>query len=251
MTFAAALLVLAEAAALTAPVRHYLRTNSDGSEAERVVVYAPEPGRVEVFKGRSRCTDAAWVSGRLDPQAGQARELVGGRLTPELTQRPVAWLSRDADGQLAARLGSADAEPVFSVAVGERWVMYDFDFSDLIAHPPVEILRRESLAFELPLLLTGDPPTFANRGELRITYVGDEPRLGIEAVRYRAAGPALGGNEGTIWFDARDGRLIEARLPIANHAEYRDFQLTLTDAEDGEAAWRAVLAGHWADCPDS
>lgn len=243
-------MLLAEAAALTAPVRHYVRTNSDGSEAERVVVYAPEPGRVDVFKGRDRCTDAAYVTGRLDPLTGQAEELVGGRLTRELTQRPVAWLSRDADGRLAARLGSADAEPVFSVAVGERWVLYDFDFSDLIAHPPAEILRRESFGFELPLLLTGDPPSFANRGEMRLTYLRDERHLGVEALRYRASGPALDGGGGVLWFDARDGRLLEARLPLANHAEYRDFQLTLTKADDGEAAWRGALAEHWADCPD-
>jgi hypothetical protein len=251
MTFAAAIVLLAEAAALGAPVRHYLRTNSDGSEAERVVVYAPAPGRVEVFKGRSRCSDAAYVTGRLDPVTGQAEELVGGRLTRELTQRPVAWLSRGADGRLAARLGSADAEPVFSVAVGERWVLYDFDFSDLIAHPPAEILRRESFAFELPLLLAGDPPVFANRGALRLSYLGDERHLGVEAVRYRASGVALDGGEGAIWFDARDGRLLEARLPLANHAEYRDFQLTLTKTQSGEAAWRGALAEHWTDCPAS
>jgi hypothetical protein len=251
MMISAALVVLAEAAALAAPVRHYLRTNSDGTEAERVVVYAPEPGRVEVFKGRSRCSDAAYVIGQLDPVTGQAGELVGGRLTRELNQRPTAWLSRTADGRLVGRLGRPGAEPVFSVDVGRRWVLYDFDFSDLIAHPPAEIFQRESFAFELPLVLTGDPPSFTNRGELRLAFVGEEPLHGVPTLRYRAWGPALDGGEGAFWFDARDGRLVEARLPLANHAEYRDFQLTLVKTEDGEAAWRSTLAEHWTDCPGS
>ena len=249
MPLLASLAALAAVASGPAPVRHYLRTNSDGTAAERVVVYVPEPGRVAVFKGRDRCADAAYVTGRLDPETGQALELVGGRLTRERTQRQMAWLSRGEDGTLALRLERGGAQAGFSAKVGERWVLYDFDFSDLIASPPPEILRREELRFELPLLLTGDAPSFRNRGELVLSYRGEESRLDRPTLLYHASGPALDGGEGFFWFDAADGRLVEASLPVANHAEYRDFRMVLVGTEEGEEAWQDLLADHWRDCP--
>lgn len=51
-----------------------------------------------------------------------------------------------------------------------------------------------------------------------------------------------------VWGGGR-GRLIAARLPLANHAEYRDFAYRLIKREAGEEAWRAMLADHWAGCP--
>ncbi|MEN7538182.1 hypothetical protein [Aurantiacibacter flavus] len=138
MALSASLLLVAElSTALIGPVRHYERTNSDGSAMERVVIYAKSPSEVEVFKGRNRCADAAWVTGTLDPETGQALELIGGRLTPEVTQRQMAWLSRDDAGSLSLRLDRNDAEASFSAPVGPRWVLYDFDFADLIAIPRI------------------------------------------------------------------------------------------------------------------
>ena len=245
------LAVILAASAASAPVLHYLRTNSDGSEAEAVVVFAPAPGAVHVFKSRSRCTNAAYVTGELDPESGQALALVGGRLGRDLAQQPFAWLARDADGVLRARLGAPDAPPAFEVPVGPRWVQYDFDFSDLIAHPPAEVLRRESFAFDLPLILMGEAgPSFVNRGQFRLEYTGTADRAGEEVLSYRATGPALGDGAGKLLFGAADGRLVEADLPLPNHAEYSDFRLRLVSREQGEDAWRRALAAHWEGCPE-
>ena len=250
MPFVMSLLLLAEAAsAAGGPVRHYVRTNSDGSAAERVVVYAPDPGRVAVFKGRNRCADAAFVTGMLDPESGQAIALVGGRLTRQLGQNPMAWLSRNAAGDLALRLDRDEAGAHLTAPAAERWVLYDFDFSDMIAHPPAEILRREDFGFDLPRLMMGDNPGFSNLGRLELTFRKQTRRGPYDTLLYRASGPAMGGKTGRLWFDARDGRLVEAILPVPNHAEYHDFHLTLTRAEQGEAAWQRLLADHWQHCP--
>lgn len=233
------------------PVLHYQRTNIDGSEPETVVVHARAPGEVEVFKAKSRCTNAAYVTARVSPANGQVSALVGGRLGRDLGQQPFAYLEREADGHLRARLGSRTAPPVFDIEVGERWVLYDFDFADLIAHPPAEIRRGKDLQFDLPLLLTGDEgrPSMTNRGRLLLSYLGPARHLGRAALRYRAHGAPLGSGEGWLWFDRRDGRLLEARLPLANHSEYRDFRLILTRREKGAAAWREVRSDHWRNCP--
>jgi hypothetical protein len=241
---------LLAASVAAAPVLHYLRTNSDGSEPEAVVVFAPAPGEVQVFKSKSRCTNAAYVTGELDPRTGQALRLVGGRLGRDLTQEPFAWLARDDDGVLRARLGSPDGAPAFEVPVGERWVQFDFDFSDLIAHPPAEILQREDFAVDMPLIMMADAgPSFVNRGELRLAFTGVSKRSDGEYLNYRATGPALGDLTGTLVFGARDGRLVEADFPLPNHAEYRNFRLRLQKRESGADAWRRALAAHWQDCP--
>ena len=242
------LIIAASAAA--APVLHYLRTNSDGSEPEAVVVYAPSPGAVPVFKSKSQCTNAAYVTGDLDPETGQALTLVGGRLGRDLAQQPFAWLARGEDGVLRARLGSPDAAPAFEVPVGPRWVQYDFDFSDLIAHPPAEVLRRENFAFDFPLIMMGEEgPSFVNLGQLELTFAGVAERGDEKLLTYRAAGPALGAAAGTLLFAAGDGRLVEADMPLPNHAEYRDFRLRLQKRESGADAWRNALAAHWQGCP--
>lgn len=236
-------------AEVSGPVRHYDRTNSDGSERERVVVYAPQPAEVRVFKGRAKCTDAAYVTAGLDPATGQALGLVGGRLTRALHQNAQGWLRRDPDGRLAARFERARTEPDLAVPTDARWVLYDFDFADLIAHPPPEILQRKPVRFDLPLFLNSDPPEFRNRGQMVLSYVKEERHGGRRALLYRASGPALGDKTGSLWFDATDGRLIEARLPVPNHAEYRDFRLKLVKAEAGESAWLKTLRNHWKGCP--
>lgn len=235
--------------AQVAPVLHYLRTNGDGSEQERVVVYVESPERVHVFKGRDRCTNAAYVTGTLDPRNGQAVSLVGGRLTRERTQEPFAWLSRSA-GQITARLGKSDAPPMFEVASRPDWFMYDFDFSDWVANPPPAIRAGADHASEMVLILMADDgPTMTNRGLLELTYGGTGSGSDGAFFYYRASGPALDGKEGEMWFAAADGRLLAARLPLANHAEYRDFAYRLVKREEGEAAWQAVLADHWSGCP--
>ena len=150
-----ALALLAATAAPPGEVLTYVRSDSDGAMAERIVIYDRAPGEVWVHKSRSPCTNAAFVKARLDRASGQALELIGGRLTRELGQEAFAWLLRDAGGELNARLGSPSAEPVFSVPVGARWVLFDFDFSDMIAHPPAEIAARRGPVVRLPAAADG------------------------------------------------------------------------------------------------
>lgn len=233
------------------PVYHYERTNSDGTMAEDVVVFVEGKGRLSVMKARNRCTNAAYVTGRLDPESGAPIELVGGRLTPQSTQDPFLWL-RPVDGgtRLELRQGTAEAPPSFDLMVGTPWHIYDFDFADLIAHPPSEIAQRAAFSFDLPLILMKDgDPTLTNRGRLSMTHPVEVVRWGRRAVRYRAAGPPFGDKTGYMWFNARSNILVEAKLPLPNHSEYRDFHLKLVRTTHGQASWDERLADHWRGCP--
>ncbi|WP_077146374.1 hypothetical protein [Sphingopyxis sp. KK2] len=242
------LLALASPAADMRPVFHYRRTNGDGSEAEDIYVFAEAPGRVAVMKEKSRCTNAAYVTADIDPISGQASALVGGRLTRGLTQEPFAWLTTAEGGtKVQARIGARDAVPTHELAVTPPWRVYDFDFADMVAHPPKAIGARADFAFDLPLILsTDDGFSFSNRGRMRLSGATSTRHFGGPAVRYRASGAA---GKGMLWFDARSGVLLEARLPLANHSEYRDFRLRLIRTHYGEASWKAKLADHWRGCP--
>ena len=241
------LFALAAPAADLRPVFHYRRTNGDGGEAEEIYVFAEAPGRIAVMKEKSRCTNAAYVTAEIDPASGQATALVGGRLTRELTQEPFAWLTTVEGGtKLQARIGSRDAPPTYELAVTPPWRVYDFDFADMAAYPPKAIGARADFGFDLPLTLSGDDGfTFSNRGRMTLSGATPVRHFGGPAVRYRAAGAA---GKGILWFDARSGVLLEARLPLANHSEYRDFRLRLIRTHYGEASWKAKLADHWRRC---
>jgi len=242
------LLALASPAADLRPVFHYRRTNGDGSEAEDIYVFAEAPGRIAVMKEKSRCTNAAYVTAEIDPVRGHAVALTGGRLTRALTQQPFAWLSTAEGGtKLQARIGSREAEPTYELAVTAPWRVYDFDFADMATHPPKAIGARADFGFDLPLILsTDDGFTFSNRGRITLSRAKSTRHFGEPAVRYRASGAA---GKGSLWFNARSGVLLEARLPLANHSEYRDFRLQLIRTTYGEASWQAKLADHWRGCP--
>lgn len=234
------------------PVHHYRRTNSDGSEAEDIHVFVEAPTRIAVMKEKSRCTNAAYVTARLDRATGQADWLVGGRLTRALAQEPFAQLfSEDGGRRIVAQVntGPRSTPLVEQLAAEPPWHIYDFDFADMAARPPKAVGARRDFSFDLPLILSTDSGfEFGNRGRLHLKGATPVRHFGRPAIRHRASGAA--GN-GTFWFDARSGVLLEARLPLANHSEYRDFRLRLIRTTYGEARWKEKLADHWRDCPPS
>ncbi len=232
------------------PVHHYRRSNGDGSEAEDIYVFAKAPDRVAVMKEKSRCTNAAYVTAKLDPATGQAMWLAGGRLTREGTQQVFAQLfTEDGGKRIVAQVetGPRSVALTYQLTARPPWHIYDFDFADMAAHPPKAVGARADFSFDLPLILgTEDGFAFSNRGRMVLKGAVRGRHFGGPAIRYRASGAA--GN-GSFWFDARSGVLLEARLPLANHSEYRDFRLRLIRTHYGEAAWKAKLADHWRGCP--
>lgn len=232
----------------------YVRSNSDGSEAERVYVYRASRTRIEVAKMRTRCRNAAFVTAELDLARGEATRLVAGRLLPNAGHEEFGLLSYD---QSARRIDAVVTLPQGEfrdrVAVPDRpWHLYDYDLASLTITAQYRADRRADFSFGLPLVLVGadmsDFLTYLGRADAR--FVREERHRGRRAYRFEVGGPAFGARGGPIWFDAAGGHIIEARWGIPNHAEYRDFRLRLTGVSDGGAqAWRRLLTRHFAGCP--
>ncbi len=260
----AILMMLASACRTVAPVAtrtatphvgriyHYLRSNSDGSEAESVSVYRLDRTHLEVFKRRERCTSAALVTADLDSSLTFARGLVGGRLQPENRRLSVATLRWQPDSrQIVAQVDLPNLTALDSVLVPDApWHLYDFDLASLTVAPRND--PRASFSFGLPLILVREMPGrfLQNLGRADARFVGEERHAGRAALRFEVSGPALGSRGGPLWFDRDEGHILEVAWGVPNHVEYRDFWLRLTGVDDGGAtAWDRLLRAHFAACP--
>lgn len=253
--FLALLAIAALTACATPPspegrILNYMRSNSDGTDPERVSVYQKNASEVEVYKMVSRCTNSALVTAKIDVASDQAAALTGGRLTREGTQQPFAWL-RHAPGtrELTVRLGDSDAAPtqVVTLPGAAPWRLYDFDFADFnaLARPPI---RKEARTWSMMLAWPEGAPeeTLRTMGEMTAIWQAEERRAGVDTHRYALSGAGFDG--GALWLDAHDGTVVEVSAPVPNHPGYADYRLVLSSRQHGPGAWAAILTSHWSGC---
>lgn len=233
-------------------ILHYVRSNQDGSNPEKISVFLESPTRVAVFKRRSPGTDAALVLGHLDPSNHRAEMLIGGRLKPDGTQDPRAWLRHDlSKGTLSASFEGPDATPVEKLQLqgNSPWRMFDFDWADWNALAAGKPPSREDFSVELamawPDAKEGEP-LIRHLGVLRATYAGEEFCNQRPTVRFNLSGEFLKESAcNAVWLDAVQGFVVTAMLTAPNHPGYRDFCLALTGVESGQAAWKQLLESHF------
>lgn len=226
---------------------HYVRSNQDGSEREQIYQYRASATRLEVGKEKSRCTNAAYVTAEFDTARGQGVSFVGGRLRRDLEQDAFAFLTYDAATRtLHANIPAMNINERVTV-VGEPYIVYDFDLTDLNARFAGRTAPREDSRFAVALIWPqeGEEDLFRDLGWADVRFVRAEDHLGHSAHLYDVSG----GLNGQLWLHAREGHVLEASFAEPNHTEYRDFRLVLQRVEDnGAEAWRAARAGHWEGC---
>jgi hypothetical protein len=234
-------------------ILHYVRSNQDGSNPEKISVFLESPTRVAVFKRRSPGTDAALVVGHLDPRNHRAEMLVGGRLRSDGRQDPRAWLRHDLTKKtLSVSFEGPDATPVETLQLNGSapWRMFDFDLADWNALAAGKPPARENFSVELamawPDAKEGEP-MIRHPGKMHATYAGEEICNNRKTLRFNLCGGFLRESVcNAIWLDSEQGYVVTAMLTAPNHPGYRDFQLTLTGVESGQAAWKQLLESHFA-----
>ena len=261
LAIVAGLVLLAGCAHRAAPspdrvgrIYSYVRSNSDGSEAERVHVYRASATHIEVTKMREKCTNAAFVTADLDLAKGQAVRLTGGRLRPNAAHVDFALLTCDPAGRRIH--ASVTRRGRSSPRVGRRprraLAFVRFRSRQPDDHRPVPAstarefqLRSAARSGWARIRTTSSAISAAPTPASSARSVGR-----AAALRFEVGGPAFAGKGGPLWLDAREGHVLAARWGIPNHAEYRDFALRLTGISDGGAeSWRRLLAAHFEDCP--
>lgn len=230
--------------------RIYVRSNQDGTMPERIITHRESATRVAVSKQVERCTNAAYVTADFDLTRGEASGLVGGRLTRELTQQGFATIAADLNSRVInVSVPSANITERLE-RVGAPWRIFDFDLADISAAMEGHPAPRSDFGFYVTLAWPEDTggPFFTNRGRADATFVGEEQRAEHHTIRYDVRG-AL---NGSLWLDAANGYVVEARFNEPNHPGYDNFALVLQSAvsgEEGRQAWRDALAAHWQGCP--
>lgn len=132
---------------------HCERSNTDGTDRERVWVHRLDRTRLEVFKRRERGTGAALVTAQMDSSLTFARAIVGGRLQPENGRLSIGTLTCNANsGRLTADVDAPGFKGHDSTDIGVvPWQLYNFDLASL--RFAVRAVPRASSSFELPLVL--------------------------------------------------------------------------------------------------
>lgn len=230
----------------------YTRSNHDGSMAERIVMHRQSAQRMIVNKMVDPCTNAAYVTADFNANSGEAVRLVGGRLTRSLEQDAFATLELDMPtATLSTRVVLPDGVIEEELAdVRPPWRLYDFDLADVNAALQGRPAPTRDFYFMVVLAWpeAGAPRFVTNRGRAEVVHVGAEEHSGHATQKYDVSGSL----NGTLWLDAANGHVVEARFDEPNHPGYDNFSLVLTreaEAPQGDAAWREAMAAHWRDCP--
>ncbi len=234
-------------------IYHYVRSNTDGSDAEHVYVYRAAENHLEVYKMRERCEPAAFVSAWVDPETGTASLIDGGRLMPNARHENFVSLHYDGTyGRLSVEATLPDRMVRERVRVEQPvYHLYDFDLASLSLQTMALDDVRQGFSFGLPLIWTepSEDGHLRQLGEARATYVGEEEYRGRRAIRFEVDGPALGDQGGPLWIDAEGRHVIGAEWGLPNHAGMEDFAIRLVDIErSGEAGWTALLTSHFEGC---
>ncbi len=221
----------------------YSRSNSDGSELEKVYVYRTTANRVEVNKAVEPCTTSALVTADLDLKAQQPVRLVAGKLNRQGGQDAFGTLTLK-DGGLHVEIG--DHTEDLAVSPGP-WILYDFDLADLTALLPARRDYKADFAFGVALVWPeDDAKTFLRwQGPAKARYAESVTWKGRAAYRFDVSGAV----SGPLWLDAKDGHVLEAKWAQPNHPGYTDYHLVLDAVDDGGAgAWQTLLMKHWQGC---
>ncbi len=235
-------------------IYHYVRSNRDGTSAERISVFRKSETELAVYKAGARCAPAALVTAELDLERMSPASITGGRLLPGARVEPFAYLtSTPRLRTLDFKVDLPDRSLEFDVLYrAHPWHLYDFDFASLTVLTPYLNEPKQGFSFDLVLSLADPdlPQPIAFLGRAEFAFDGEEYRQGLPAYRFRADGPAFGGQEGMMWLHALEGHIIDAELPRANHLGYEDFKLTLQSVDDGGPdTWRSYLVAHHYGCP--
>lgn len=233
-------------------VRHYIRSNRDGSEPEHIVHFRPTRTDVAVYKWMSKCETAAYVTAQMDPTRWEPTGLDAGKVAKDGSQATFGRI--DLDPATRTVSAWADLPPgrmtdTTTVPGDMPWFLFDYDLGDLNAYLQE---RRPTGDFEFAwaLIWPGSEDFLTAMSTVHAAHRGLEDRGGRSVRRFdlHLTGGKTG--EGQLFTDPATGAIVEAQVSLPNHPEYRDFKLLLEREEvGGQAAWDALLRAHYATCP--
>jgi hypothetical protein len=233
-------------------IRHYIRSNRDGSEPEHIVQFRPAATEVAVYKWVSKCAIAAFVTAEMDPASWEAKYLDAGKVAKDGTQARSGRLSMEPNTRTlsaSVTLPEGTISDTATMPAGMPWFLFDYDLGDLNAFLQ-ERRPTDEFMFALALVWPDDKDFVRSMATIHAAHRGIEQRDGRSVRRFDLHFIAGTEGSGTLWTDPASGAIVEAEASVPNHPGMRDFRLKLDRTEaGGAAAWQRLLRGHYANCP--
>lgn len=233
-------------------IRHYVRSNRDGSEAEQIVQFRPSQTDVSIYKWSSKCETAAFVTAQLDQVRMEPVGLDAGKVAKDGSQAKFGRIDLDPATRTISAWADLPPGRMSDSAVmpaGMPWFLFDYDLGDLNAYLQ-DRRPKGDFTFAFGLIWPGDEDFLTHMATIHAAHRGLQKVRGRTVRRFDLHFIAGKPGEGMLFTDPRSGAIVEAQASVPNHPGYRDFRLKLQRVErGGTAAWSKLLKGHYANCP--
>jgi hypothetical protein len=215
-------------------VFQYLKSNRDGTHPGRVSLYVARADRLESLKWDDEVGWATFVTADLDWSRFSVRRFESWDLRKG--KAPFQKATLDIDEQGRVTISVLPGPPL--QLTRWPWHSYDFDWASLGATLPHLRKPEGTHAFSRTDVVQeeGQPPRFAELGEVRLVYERREQRGNVPCRRYRMEGSGLAtagvkDTAGTLWASVAEGHLVEFELPIPDEPGLVDGRMRLLAVE--------------------
>lgn len=229
-------------------VYHYLKTNIDGTQPEHVSTYVAASDTIESFKFHPKSERAGLVIAVMDWKTFSAKRLeswqafAGGKKNLFATLRYLP-----AEKSVEVSIPAFRKTPELTPIPRMPFHVYNFDLASL--NFAFRHLVNPKGSFTVGIAdptFKEDGPLFAYRGEVTVSYVGDETRNDVMCRKYTIDGPGLANRGGTIWVNRAGGHFEDVEITLADNPEWQNFKFKLVKTEKMDrAAWEKFMAAQF------
>ncbi|MRG96293.1 hypothetical protein [Polyangium spumosum] len=222
---------------------HYVKSNTDGSKPERVSFYVADHETIESFKFQGpRPQSASHVLATMDWTRFLATRLESRQMTRGGAEREVAVVEYTPMTRTLRAEINGFAPNTISIEHAPFHV-HSFDLGSL--NLSFRYLKNPLGSFKIGIAnptYAETGPIFVYRGEVTVSYVGDETRENTPCNKYEIDGPGLKNRGGFVWVDQKDFHIVDMELSLPNHPEWVTYKLKLLSRETMKPdGWRAFM----------
>lgn len=223
-------------------VYHYTKSNIDGSKPWRLSMYVASASVIDVVKWNPGQAGYVNVTADMDWSLLMPDRIVQRRIEAGKLQIVLAGALSADRRTLAMQTGVGPLPPIPITLTPTH--VYGFDLCSLSI--ALRHLKNPDAPFEVGLIdpnkLHGGPA--AAVGVLRLEPTGRESHLGRDCRTYIFSAAILGPRVGTLWVDAAEHFIVEARHPTPTSTDWQTWRLELRGTEAMDPfAWERFKEG--------
>lgn len=225
-------------------VYHYLKTNIDGTTPEYVSQYVASRERLEAFKFHPKGERAALVIAEMDWSLFSAKRLESWQVFNGGEKKLFATLTY-LDAAKAVEVSSPSMHTnAEKTAIKYRpFHVYNFDLGSL--NFAFRHLAKPKGSFVVGLAdpsFQDEGPLFRYRGEVTVSYEGEESRQGVRCLKYRIDGAGLENRGGQIWVNKSKGHIEDMEISLPDNPNWQSFKFRLTGTQQmSRPEWEAFM----------